>query len=384
MSSFLQHTRRGLIKTAFHLARVFPIRPHKVILVNMNGKGYGDSPKAIADHILAQKLDYELVWLVNQPSSEIPSAIKQVKIGSLSEIIHLATAGFWISNIRLPYYYEKRQGQIYFQLWHGGIGIKRIERLVEDKLSPYYIETAKRDSKRTDYFISGSAFTTDLFKRAFWYDGEILELGCPRNDRFFDPKGPIIAKVKAAFKLGDQDRIILYAPTFRNVNSLDAYDLDLLKVQEAFQAQGPHKVVILVRLHPNIAALSEKMAFSEVVKNASFYPDMAELLIACDALISDYSSSMFDMMFLDTPVFMYAKDLEAFLSDRGAHFDLSLLPYKIARTTDQLIDQIKRFDPVQYQKDSDVLKAKMGIFDDGHATQRFVDLMASLHPFKKN
>jgi len=383
MSSFLQNTRRRLIKSAFTLARVFPIKPHKIVLINMNGKGYGDSPKAIADYILEKKLNYELVWLVKSQNSEIPESIRQVKIGTFSEIFHLATAGFWISNIRLPYSYEKRHGQIYFQLWHGGIGIKRIERLVEDKLSPYYIESAKRDSKRTDYFISGSAFTTDLFKRAFWYEGPILELGCPRNDRFFDPKAPIVAKVKAAFNLSETDRIILYAPTFRNDNSLSAYDLDLHKVQEAFQAQGPRKVVILVRLHPNIAALSSQMSFSDVIQNASFYPDMAELLIACDALISDYSSSMFDMMFLDTPVYMYAKDLEDFLSDRGAHFDLGLLPYKVARTTDQLIDQIRSFDPIVYQKDSDVLKEKMGIFDDGQATQRFVDLLNTLHPFKK-
>jgi len=382
MSSFLQNTRRRLIKSAFILARVFPVKPHKIVLINMNGKGYGDSPKAIADYILQNQLEYELVWLVKSPTSDLPDAIKQVQIGSLSEIVHLATAGFWISNIRLPYSYEKRQGQIYFQFWHGGIGIKRIERLVEDKLSPYYIESAKRDSKRTDYFISGSAFTTDLFKRAFWYDGPILELGCPRNDRFFDPKAPIVAKVKAAFKLDPSDRIILYAPTFRNDDALSAYDLDLLQVQKAFQAQGPQKVVILVRLHPNIAALSSQMTFSDVIQNASFYPDMAELLIACDALISDYSSSMFDMMFLDTPVFMYAKDLEDFLSDRGVHFDLGLLPYKIARTTDQLIDQIRSFDPIRYQKDSDVLKEKMGIFDDGKATARFVELLKTLHPFK--
>ena len=45
-----------------------------------------------------------------------------------------------------------------------------------------YIKSAKEDSKKIDLLLSGCAFSTEVFRRAFWYDGEIMEGGTPRCD----------------------------------------------------------------------------------------------------------------------------------------------------------------------------------------------------------
>lgn len=382
MALFLQNLRRFLYQSAFRLAQIFPVDQNKIVLNNMGGKGYGDSPKAIAEYILAHDYDFTLVWLVAQRAQADPEAfpktVKQVRMASPLAIYHLATARFWISNIRFPYSYRKRKNQIYFQLWHGGIGIKRVEKDVQDKLSANYIASAKADSRRTDYFVSGSRYTSTLFRNAFWYDGPILELGCPRNDLFFTDPAQYRTKVHQAFDLDESTRIVLYAPTFRNDGSLSAYDLDLPAIQQAFAEKWQCPVCLLVRLHPNIAHLSSALSYTATIRNASVYPDMTELLIACDALISDYSSSMFDSLFLKTPVFMYANDLDAFLADRGSYFDLKSLPFHAASNQQALLTQIRDFDFERYQREAARLKAGLGIFDDGHATQRLVETLVKL------
>ena len=123
----------------------------------------------------------QLVWAVTDRNeyNGIPNDIKVVEIGSEDYYEELAEAKVWVDNVRKTNDVRKRLGQVYIQAWHGAAPIKKVERDVEDKLPDFYIENAKRDSEMADLFISGSEFYTELYKKSFWYNGEIMKVGLP-------------------------------------------------------------------------------------------------------------------------------------------------------------------------------------------------------------
>ena len=58
------------------------------------------------------------------------------------------------------------------------------------------------------------------------------------------------------------------------------------------------------------------------VQDMSKYPDVTELFLASDGLITDFSSVMFDFSLLDRPLLFFAPDDAGYAQDRGTYFDL--------------------------------------------------------------
>jgi CDP-glycerol glycerophosphotransferase len=59
--------------------------------------------------------------------------------------------------------------------------------------------SGKNDSKMADLFVSNSISCTNMYKKYFWYNGDILEYGCPRNDIIVNNDRNSIEKVKKYF-----------------------------------------------------------------------------------------------------------------------------------------------------------------------------------------
>ena len=123
-----------------YLLSLFPVSD-KIVFLNFWGRGYGDSPKYIAEEIIRQGLPYQLVWLVHDLSYEMPDRIKKVKYYSLKSRIELATARVIISNVKGGLQFRKKNKQFYIQTWHGGFGVKFIEKEIE-KISADFKEAA--------------------------------------------------------------------------------------------------------------------------------------------------------------------------------------------------------------------------------------------------
>lgn len=358
------------------ISSMFPIQNNKIVICNYYGRGFSDNAKYIAMECIKRNLNYDIVWLVSsmEKNTEFPRNIRLVKYGTVSAIKELATAKIWIDNSRKNYYTRKRKNQLYIQTWHGGIALKKIEKDAENSLNKSYVKFAKKDSKNANVFISNSKFNTNMYKSAFWYDGEVLECGVPRNDLFFNNIKETSDKIKSFFNIGDDKKIIMYAPTFRKDNNLEVYKFDYEKCIEEFNKKFSEEYVMLIRLHPNVFHKSEELKFnSDNVLNASFYPDMQELLVATDILITDYSSSMFDFMLTKKPCFIYASDIKDYNDDRGFYFELENLPFVISKTTEEMINNIKSFDKEIYLQKVDRFLKKQGCIDDGNASRRVVD-----------
>ena len=345
-------------------------------------KQYSCNPRYLTEHLLENNTEFEIFWVFrgNVDTSGVDKRIKCVRYKSLQYYILVNTAEFFITNARTdPYriYWHKRKGQKYVMLWHGGVALKRIEKDAEAQLSYSYLKKAKIDSKVCDLMVSGCRFQTSLLKEKFWYDGEILERGIPRNDVFFDKARHPEMKERICHKYGisPDSRIVLYAPTFRRDKSIEPYRIDWSRVvPELRKIYDTEKISVLLRLHPNLIGKADASSLinDESVIDVTRYHDMQELLCVSDLLITDYSSSMFDITMLKKPCMLYATDIEKY--NRGYYFDFAELPFPLARNEEELIGNIRTFDSAAYDESVESFFEKhIGLCEDGNASKAIAD-----------
>ena len=319
------------------LFRIFPIKSNKICFINFSGKDYGDSPKYISEKLHELDSNLDLVWLVkNVRNSSAPNYIRLVKYFSLRYFYELATSRIWINNSRFDQFVIKRKNQYYVQTWHGGLAFKKIEYDADEKLSDYYHKVMKHDNKLMDCMISNGKFCTELYRRGFKYNGDILEFGTPRNDVLINDKMEINQKVRNFFKISDDDMILLYAPTFRLDYSKNPYDIDFSRLRVALEKSTKKKWHIFIKLHPRITNSSELLNLDDYSKDISFYPDIQELICASNLVITDYSSTMFESMIADIPVIIYANDIDNYIDERGFYFNFNELPFKLSKNNEEL------------------------------------------------
>lgn len=353
----------NVMSIPFYVFRIFNIEDNKIIITNYNGKGYGDNGKYIAEKL--KKENFKIYWVVKNKDIEknIPKFIKPIKLYSIAYFFHMSTAKIWINNSRFPSFVKKRNNQYYIQTWHSSMRLKKIELDIKNKLSNSYLKDINNDSKMIDLLVSGSAYSTKIYKRAFNYNGEILECGTPRSDIFYNEK--LKKEINEEFdkKYNVQKQIkILYAPTFRNNKDDISWLLNLKKLK------NKNDKTFFIRLHPNV---KNNINIREIKKfiDLTEYPDMQELLIATDILITDYSGCSFDMLQLNKPCILFVKDLEKYLdNDRELYFNFDELPFPIAKNEEELDKILNNFNLENYLDNINNFKKKIGLYECGKAS----------------
>lgn len=352
------------------LFRIYPISRNKIVVNNHNGQGYGDNAKYIVNELLKSDNDYDIVWFVkNDIEKDFPKNIRTVKVGSLRSIYERTTAKVWLENNRVNQFLFKRKRQFYIQLWHGGLGLKKIAADAPNGLSKRTMRFAKRDARMADLYVSNSQHLSDIYRRAFWYEGEILECGYPKNDILFSDKRCFKEKIRSCYHLPSNSKIALYAPTFRDGNSTSAYDIDIDLLRSSLEKYTSREWVIMVRLHPNTDPNTVTHLLKNNIIDASSYPDMQEVVLSVDMLITDYSSCMFDSAQAEIATFIYASDAKDYIDERGFYFSLEELPFSVARDTKELVSNILAFNSEIYERELKYFYRRVGLFDKGEASQ---------------
>lgn len=369
------------ISLVYYFFRMFPIQKNKVVIVNYYGKGFGDNGKAIAIELNKKSPNMDIVWLVNKVDNTFPSWIRQVEYGSLSSVYELVTAKFWVDNARKRRYVRKRKQQYYIQTWHGSIALKKIEKDAEDKLPKVYLDSAKNDSKMANLLVSNGKWCTDMYRRAFWYNGEILECGSPRCDQLFK-KDQTFSPVHNYYGLSSNVRLLLYAPTFRNVFT-DCYNIDFNRLHDALVSKFNEEVKIIVRLHPNVANSDYSIDYNNFVLDGTSYPDMYELLSECDMMVNDYSSSMFEFSLLEKPVWLYVTDIESYIQDRGFYFNLKELPFPLAQNNEELLSIVNDYNEIEYKANLRHFMRELGVNENGLAAPAVVEKILQIYNCKE-
>lgn len=360
------------------------VKSNRIFCWTYNNKKFSDSPRAITEYLLDNKCDdYSIYWGFDKDidTSSLDKRIKIVRKYSFAYISALYSSRFIFNNSRNNIFdslFIKKQNQKYIQTWHGPFALKRIEKDVEDKLSKKYIRQAKLDSKMCDLMLSNSKTYSELIKNAFWYNGQILEKCVPRNDVFYNVQFIRNSYINVRNRLGftNDCKIVLYAPTFRADRNLRYYRINWDNIIPSLQKMLGSDVKVLVRLHPNMISVEgvETLVDYDNVLDITSAPDITEFLLAADAMISDYTSAMFDFVLLDRPCFIYAIDIDDY--DRGFYWDLNQLPFPIAEDEIHLISNINAYDHNKYLKNLKHFKHfSWGLDEDGKACEYLYNWM---------
>ena len=367
------------------------INPKKLFFYSFGT--YSDHGKYITEKLLETRRDLDIVWGVNNLNAHVPDGVRKIYMGNWKQYIcEMETAGIWIYNMVVPRYIVKRPGQIYIQTKHwASVTLKKFyldASTVQDVTDN--VENWKYNSDIMDYIITGSVFDTESCRRGFGFQKEVIQIGSPRSDALF-MQDKCKKKVYDYYHIAPTVHTVIYAPTYRfnrenqnHQHESREIELDFEKVKMALEKRFDGEWYIILRLHPSVAKESNKVGKFDFVIDASQYEDSEELVAACDVMISDYSSILFESSFVMKPIFLFARDKKEYIDQE---YDLLIeydtLPFPMAESNDGLIECMEKFDEFQYRKNVSDFLDKYGVHEDGKASERAADFISKLIDARK-
>ena len=373
--------RRMLRGVYYPLQQKLPLRD-SVVFVSWKGKQCGDNPLAIAQELRRRGDDREHIWAVADYSVAAPDGAKTVLTGTEDYFEALGRSRYVIANDDMGLNYHKRDGQVYVQTWHG----TPLKKIGFDITQPQFIsgagyfEVLAADVAKWDLLLSPNPFSTPIMRRAFRYEGEVLESGYPRNDLLRSGDADrIAAGVRQRLGLPEGKRVVLYAPTWRDNQyyASGRYRFDFrLDLERAWRKLGDD-YVFLIRGHHHMAEDVPVGTRPDFAVNVTGYPDISELFLVSDVLVTDYSSVMFDFAPTGRPIVFFTYDLEQYRDNlRGFYFDFEAeAPGPLLATSDEVVAAIGDIDSVAsaHRAAYAAFTAKFCPLDDGKAAARACD-----------
>ncbi|MFI2783218.1 bifunctional glycosyltransferase/CDP-glycerol:glycerophosphate glycerophosphotransferase [Streptomyces sp. ALB3] len=324
------------------------------------------------------------VWVVSSRHRDrMPPGVPYVIEGSRAYWRTMATATYLVNNSSFPGGFTKRPGQVYLQTHHG----TPLKTMGLDQL-PYPALTGGVSYERVvahtdqwDFSLSANPHSSEVWDRVYPSAYEQLPYGYPRNDVLCTATPEQKDKARAELGIAPGATVLLYAPTHRDYRRGFLPRLDLEGLSRAL---GPGWV-LLVRAH-YFYGRSAGTAGDRVV-DVTGHPRVEELFLASDALITDYSSLMFDYACLDRPIITYAPDWDAYRAARGVYVDLLSgrpgdTPGAVATTEGELREALRS--GAWRSPEAEALRAafreRFCPYDDGHAAERVVRRIFPVRP----
>ncbi len=109
--------------------------------------------------------------------------------------------------------------------------------------------------------------------------------------------------------------------------------------------------------------------------NVSKFPDMADLLLISDMLITDYSSSSGDFCLTGKPIVLFIDEKETY--SRSLLFDIDETPYMVAHNQKELESIVSELDAEKARKNDEELIQFWGIYETGYSSSKVVDVIIS-------
>ncbi len=349
--------------------KLFPIKNYIMFCTN-SGAGYSCNPKYIYLYLINNKkvANYKFIWCFKNPEKykflENENTII-CKYRGIRYYYYKVVSKVYISNSIEGNEVPKKKGQIRIQTWHGGGSYKKVA-IAEKSKSDIYKKRTKDNVKNTDVFISSSKiFTDEVIKNNFYYTGKILEIGMPRNDILFEHEkhDEIRKKVLDQYNIDENKFVVLYAPTWRYDES-KLEEINFKELKEHLERKFGKEVEIIYRAHIHM----QKNKISGLI-NGSNYEDMQDLLIAADALITDYSSSIWDYSFLYKPCFLFCPDLNYYIENRGFIIDIHEWGFPVCESNESLMKQIDEFDLESFKRNMDKHHNMLQSYETGKASE---------------
>lgn len=380
LSGLFYAVRRNIYSISLRRYQRKPLQNDMVLFNYFNGRGYGGNPKAIAEAFHRMYPDVRLIWTCagDADRESLPEYIIPVKHQSPEYFRTMAIAKAWVFNVLPPGGIRKRNGQIYVQTWHGDRPLKKILKDAAEG-SAKYRNTSDRlsfEDSQCDYFISGSRWFSGVWKRAAGFDGTILEYGMPRNDCLVNADSAESREraqmVRKKYGIRNDTKVLLYAPTFRDHllnDSTIENGPDLSGIIRHLKEKDGCEWVCLVRAHSG--ARLETGSDSDQYIDVTLYPDMSDILLASDLLITDYSSCAGDFALLHRPVILYQQDLDEYENkDRQLYFDMKETPFLTCADQDGFYRLLDSLNQEMICQNCDDILSFYEVVDTGKASEK--------------
>jgi CDP-glycerol glycerophosphotransferase len=356
-----------------------------VFFRTLYGEVANDSGAALHHELRRRRPDLTLYWSVHDLSVQVPEGGVALVEGTREWHERLGAARFVVVNVHQPMWYRKPAGQVMIQTFHGypykGMGQDwwRRSGLPESRITSFLDR-----AREWDHLVSPSSYATPRLLEAFFRpeDAEkvdVLEVGYPRNDVLLSEEAERVrARTRSVLGIEDHQTAVLYAPTFRDYLSNDgmtAKGVKFFDPKAAADALGP-SYVVLVRGHAFNARAGLRRVEGDRVVDVTYYPDIADLCLASDAAVLDYSSLRFDYALLRRPMVFLVPDEKEYHENRPA-----IMPYpptapgpRVA-TTGEVVRALKDLKGLR-RRNADRVERFVASYlecEDGHAAERVVE-----------
>ncbi|MET9564576.1 bifunctional glycosyltransferase/CDP-glycerol:glycerophosphate glycerophosphotransferase [Streptomyces tauricus] len=331
-----RRVRTAGLRLHYGVQRLLPVRADRAVFAGHAGRGHGCNPGALEAAFRTHAPGMRTAWVAAPGFHHtVPTGTRRLTPGSAAYWTAMARSKYVVGNTGFDRRLVKRRGQILVQT-QAGTPLKHMGLDLQDRPAAARdtdFAEVLRDADRWDYCLSGNRHSTLVWERVFPAAYTMLEYGQPRNDVFQKATSAEVARLRESLGIPEGTVAVLYAPTHRDYRRTQRTALDLERV---LRRLGP-RFVLLTRAHPSYGAPLARSGGRLI--DVSDHPSVESLCLASDALVTDYSSLMFDYAGLDRPIVLLSDDHEAYEAARGTYFDLRAFPPgAIARTEDELID----------------------------------------------
>ncbi|WP_300268787.1 CDP-glycerol glycerophosphotransferase family protein [Microbacterium sp.] len=341
-----------------------------VFFESFYGQSVGCNPCAIDRELAARAPSVTRYWSVTDLSVAVPTGAIAVVEGSPEWWRARAAARLLVVNDWLRRRFARKPGQRVLQTWHG-TPLKRLA-LHRPGFDPRRMAAVVKESRRWDVLLAQNRYSERILKKAYAFFGKPIWVdGYPRNDLLSTEDG---AATREALGIGPSERVLLYAPTWRDDRAEIVDFVDPQRLAEQTDS------VVLVRGHSRTLRPGRDQSGARVI-DVTGYPETARLLLIADALITDYSSVMFDYSVTGKPMFFLVPDLEHYRGElRGFYFDLAeRAPGPLVTTQDELVAALADDTiPAAYAGRYAAWQKQFNTRDDGHAAERVVSRILDL------
>ncbi|MFJ8533042.1 CDP-glycerol glycerophosphotransferase family protein [Streptomyces sp. NPDC093591] len=365
---------RGLrTRLRYRLQLRLPLDQNLAVYCAYWGRGYVCNPAAIHAKARALAPHIRSVFLVEADQAHtVPKDVEYAVIGSREYWDVLARAKYLINNANFADAVVKRRGSLHLSTQHG----TPLKKMGADQAT-YPVVAAATGSfakllarvDRWDYNLTSNRHSTQMWESAYPSAHEPLEYGYPRNDVYYTATAADVARVRRELGVPEGKKALLYAPTHRDYATGFETSLDLRALCEEIGDE----YVVLLRAHYFYDQGAARG--SGRIIDVTGHRSSEDVCLAADALITDYSSIMFDYANLDRPIVVYADDWDVYRELRGVYFDLmEAPPGRVTRTPGELAAVFRdgSYADAEARSLRATFRKRFCQFDDGRAAERVV------------
>ncbi|PKF61728.1 hypothetical protein CW745_10440 [Psychromonas sp. psych-6C06] len=299
-------------------------RDKRIVFSSTNNEHFIFNSKSL---FIDQKAEFEsagfqVFFVMNDPvkrkllNKQFPNAFISNK-GIKNKLFILKSAVWVISTLDLPVsgLFLSRNRFVY-QLGHGtpikNIGLMEAKCSLVKKL--YY----KANATNISLFLSPSKFFQSYIADAFGVNiNKVVVAPQPRNDALLAGGQPLMT-----LRDDVNSKLILYCPTWRPFSNLRLFPFERVDLSLLNSYLKEKNCKLLLRLHPLFEGdLSQYERSNIVIFDSNICPEISDVLVDIDALITDYSSIYCDYYLLDRPVAFIPYDLSIYTQKIGFSFD---------------------------------------------------------------